>query len=132
MIIGENRSFDHVFATYVPKHGESVDNLLSKGIVKLDANKNAIPGPNFEKAQQLAATDVGTRCVPAEPAQAGIPEQSASGSARGWRQSFLHPEPVQRGDPGNRMRRQPYASPAIRKTDWPPTTTSSSSAAAPA
>src|SRR5580693_1069144 len=57
VIIGENRSFDHVFATYVPKPGESVNNLLSEGIVRLDHNKNAIPGPNFDKAQQLAATD---------------------------------------------------------------------------
>jgi phospholipase C len=31
VIIGENRSFDHVFATYVPKKGETVDNLLSEG-----------------------------------------------------------------------------------------------------
>ena len=59
VIIGENRSFDHVFATYVPKPGETVDNLLSKGIVSLDHNKNAIPGPNFGKAQQLAAQDLG-------------------------------------------------------------------------
>ena len=60
VIIGENRSFDHVFATYVPNRpNESVFNLLSQGIVKLDHNKNAIPGPNFEKAHQLAATDTG-------------------------------------------------------------------------
>jgi phospholipase C len=59
VIIGENRSFDHVFATYVPKKGETVDNLLSKGIIALDANKNAIPGPNFHKGQQLAAVDAG-------------------------------------------------------------------------
>ena len=36
VIIGENRSFDHVFATYVPQKGQSVDNLLSKGIILLD------------------------------------------------------------------------------------------------
>ena len=60
VIIGENRSFDHVFATYVPKDGQTVDNLLSKKIIELDANKNAIPGPNFDKAQQLAATDIDT------------------------------------------------------------------------
>jgi phospholipase C len=59
VIIGENRSFDHVFATYVPKSGQSVHNLLSEGIVALDANKNAIPGPNFHKAQQLSASDMG-------------------------------------------------------------------------
>src|SRR5271163_4823201 len=59
VIIGENRSFDHVFATYVPKPGQSVDNLLSKGIIKLDAHKNAVRGPNFDKAHQLAAADNG-------------------------------------------------------------------------
>jgi phospholipase C len=59
VIIGENRSFDHVFATYVPKQGETVSNLLSKGIVTLDADKNAIPGPHFEAAHQLAALDTG-------------------------------------------------------------------------
>ena len=59
VIIGENRSFDHVFATYVPVHGESVDNLLSKGIVALDPKKNAVPGPRFDRAHQLAATDKG-------------------------------------------------------------------------
>jgi phospholipase C len=59
VIIGENRSFDHVFATYEPKKGESVNNLLSEGIIKLDANKKAIPGPNFGKARQLAASDIG-------------------------------------------------------------------------
>ncbi len=60
VVIGENRSFDHVFATYVPKNGQTVHNLLSEGIIALDANKNAIPGPNFQKAQQLAATDQGS------------------------------------------------------------------------
>src|SRR5580700_5967720 len=60
VIIGENRSFDHVFATYVPKQPwERVNNLLSEGIVTLDANKNAVPGPNFQKAHQAAAQDVG-------------------------------------------------------------------------
>jgi phospholipase C len=59
VIIGENRSFDHVFATYVPQRGQTVHNLLSEGIIKLDAHKNAIPGPNFAKAQQLAASDQG-------------------------------------------------------------------------
>jgi len=55
VIIGENRSFDHVFATYKPKNGEHVWNLLSEGII----NKDGTPGPNFEKAHQLAATDSG-------------------------------------------------------------------------
>ena len=59
VIIGENRSFDHVFATYMPKNGQSVDNLLKKGIITLDSNLNAVPGPHFRKAQQLAAADLG-------------------------------------------------------------------------
>jgi phospholipase C len=53
VIIGENRSYDHVFATYVPKHGQTTRNLLSEGIVNADGT----PGPNFKKAEQLAATD---------------------------------------------------------------------------
>ena len=55
VIIGENRTFDHVFATYKPNHGESVWNLLSEGIV----NDDGTPGPNFKKAQQLSAKDSG-------------------------------------------------------------------------
>ncbi len=53
VIIGENRSFDHVFATYKPKNGQTVWNLLSEGIVNADGT----PGPNFSKAAQSAATD---------------------------------------------------------------------------
>ena len=60
VIIGENRSFDHVFATYVPnRSGESVMNLLSQGIIKLDHGNNAVPGPNFERAHQASAKDTG-------------------------------------------------------------------------
>lgn len=51
VIIGENRSFDHIFATYVPKGGESVKNLLSEGIINADGS----PGPNFKRAQQFQA-----------------------------------------------------------------------------
>lgn len=52
VLIGENRTFDHVFATYVPKSKDSVSNLLSKGIIKADGT----PGPNFSKAAQFQAT----------------------------------------------------------------------------
>jgi phospholipase C len=54
VIIGENRTFDHIFATYVPKKGQTVNNLLSEGIVKADGT----PGPNFPVAEQKAAYDV--------------------------------------------------------------------------
>jgi phospholipase C len=53
VIIGENRTFDHVFATYQPRHGERVSNLLSKGIVNADGT----PGPNFFLASQSSDTD---------------------------------------------------------------------------
>ena len=53
VIIGENRTFDHVFATYTPKSTDTVNNLLSEGIVKADGT----PGANFAKAAQNAATD---------------------------------------------------------------------------
>lgn len=53
VIIGENRTFDHVFATYKPRDGQTVDNLLSKHIV----NANGTPGPRFALAHQYAAVD---------------------------------------------------------------------------
>jgi phospholipase C len=53
VIIGENRTFDHVFATYKPVAGETVNNLLSEGIVKADGT----PGPNFSQAAQFKAYD---------------------------------------------------------------------------
>jgi phospholipase C len=51
IIVGENRSFDHLFATYVPKKGESVNNLLSEGIINADGK----PGPNYAQAHQFTA-----------------------------------------------------------------------------
>src|SRR6202795_248435 len=53
VIMGENRTFDHIFATYVPPAGEHVDNLLSKGII----NKDGTPGPNYAKAAQFSAVN---------------------------------------------------------------------------
>ena len=54
VIIGENRTFDHVFATYKPVAGETVSNLLSKSIV----NEDGTPGPNFSTVAQSTATDM--------------------------------------------------------------------------
>src|SRR5271169_1593089 len=45
VIIGENRTFDHVYGTYQPTKGQTVLNILSEGIVKADGS----PGPNFSK-----------------------------------------------------------------------------------
>jgi phospholipase C len=53
IIVGENRSFDHVFATYVPKlGGETILNLLSEKIVNADGS----PGSNFAQAHQYKIT----------------------------------------------------------------------------
>src|SRR6202522_2294232 len=56
VIIGENRSFDHVYATYVPAAGQTVSNLLSKGIV----TKSGGRGPNYALAAQNSALDLTT------------------------------------------------------------------------
>ncbi len=53
VIIGENRTFDHVYATYTPKDGETVSNLLSKGIVKANGKQ----GPNYSLSAQFSALD---------------------------------------------------------------------------
>jgi phospholipase C len=53
VIIGENHSFDNVFATYQPPGHQRILNLRSEGIV----TKNGSPGPNFAAASQLQASD---------------------------------------------------------------------------
>src|ERR1700746_2302493 len=49
VLIGENRTFDHVFATYRPKHGQSIASLSSKGIIL----PSGAAGPNFAKSRQF-------------------------------------------------------------------------------
>jgi phospholipase C len=51
VLIGENRTFDHVFATYVPNGKDSVSNLLSEGIITAEGK----PGKHFSKAAQFQA-----------------------------------------------------------------------------
>jgi phospholipase C len=53
VIIGENHTFDNVFATYQPRGGQSVLNLLSEGIV----TKDGTLGPRADVASQLKAKD---------------------------------------------------------------------------
>ena len=51
VVVGENLSFDNLFATYEPRSGSILHNLLSEGIV----NRDGSPGPDFAKtAQRLA------------------------------------------------------------------------------
>jgi phospholipase C len=89
VILGENRTFDHIFATYVPKQGETVSNLLSKGIVNADGT----PGTNYYFSDQYKAY---------EPAKYSI---SPAGKV-----PYDSLPPVVAGGP-----KTPYSSPASRK-----------------
>ena len=48
VVVGENLSFDNLFATYEPAAGQTVGNLLSRGIV----DKDGAPGPHFASITQ--------------------------------------------------------------------------------
>jgi phospholipase C len=52
VVIGENRTFDHVYGTYVPKSGDSILNLLSERIVR----RSGSPGPNFAAGKQFTTS----------------------------------------------------------------------------
>src|SRR5262245_42273509 len=49
VLIGENWTFDSIFATYQPRHGQSVGNLVSRGYV----TASGAPGPDFADSQQF-------------------------------------------------------------------------------
>lgn len=51
-VIAENRSFDNVYGTYQPKHGQQIWNLLSREIVNADGT----PGKHFARGQQFQVT----------------------------------------------------------------------------
>jgi phospholipase C len=53
IIVGENHTFDNLFGTYQPKPGQTIHNLLSKGIVNADGT----PGPDFDRAKQRIGRD---------------------------------------------------------------------------
>jgi phospholipase C len=63
VIVGENRSFDHLFATYVPKPGQTVNNLLSEGIINADGT----PGSNYSQATQFQADITGSTTYQPSP-----------------------------------------------------------------
>jgi len=82
VIIGENRTFDHLFATYQPVNkGETAWNLLSEGIVNADGT----PGPNYSAATQNQAMDTAAvqqvylNSPPKTGAYATLPPPKASG-----------------------------------------------------
>lgn len=78
VLIGENRTFDHVFGTYMPRPGQTISNLWSRGIV----TANGAPGPNFAIAAQAeAAAQDGFYLSPAGKLRyAVLPGPSTSGA----------------------------------------------------
>src|SRR5439155_21985069 len=101
VIIGENRTFDHVFATYKPKKGETVDNLLSKDII----NEDGTPGPNYSLASQFSATDTSDDGFQLSPSGKSLfpnlPAPLAGGPTTSFFPSVAAAKEVQIGLPDN-------------------------------
>ena len=93
VIIGENRSFDHVFATYVPKSGETVNNLLSEGIIT--AGRQQERDSRTELLEGATALSYGYRQLPAGSADQGISQQrtACTSSGRSQRREWLFHRP---------------------------------------
>jgi phospholipase C len=87
IIIGENRSFDHVFATYKPVNkNEKVLNLLSQGIVRDDGS----PGQNYGSALQYNAHDHDTyKITPPKAPYATLPPALVGGTSTPYACQFL-------------------------------------------
>src|SRR5579859_3227446 len=105
VIIGENRSFDHIFGAYQPRPGQAVFNLLSEGIIGADG----LPGPNFGKAAQYRALVEGKfESAPAHkqpydmlpPAMTGSAPPDASDGADAPFLSMAHAAAMDPGIPG--------------------------------
>ncbi|HUY37586.1 MAG TPA: alkaline phosphatase family protein [Candidatus Binataceae bacterium] len=79
LIIGENRTFDHVFGTFKPVAGQTVHNLLSEGVVRPDGSE----GPNYKDAQQFQANDTTTYSISPDKttAFATLPQPNVGGPA---------------------------------------------------
>jgi phospholipase C len=99
VIIGENRTFDHIFATYKPVAGQKVDNLLSKGIV----NEDGTPGPNYSFARQYLAEDRSDDGYQISPMQKTVysvlPPPLAGGPTKPFITSVAQAEQVENGLP---------------------------------
>ena len=79
VIIGENRTFDHIFATYKPKKGEKVDNLLSKEIINADGT----PGPQLLARRAVLRAGHEQPRIPGE--SDGQDSLQRAASPAGWR-----------------------------------------------
>ena len=99
VIIGENRSFDHVFATYVPKNGQN--GLESAFRRNREGRRNA--RPEFSQGGAAGSHRSGARRFPAEPAKAPFPNNVLPAPLVGGPDRLLCDE------------RQPDACAAVRK-----------------
>jgi phospholipase C len=78
IIIGENRTFDNVFATYVPKSSDTVWNLLSEKIV----NPDGAPGTNYLSARQSIGSGFNSyKLAPSKTPYVTLPAFHAGGGA---------------------------------------------------
>jgi phospholipase C len=68
LIIGENRTFDHLFGTYKPPKGETIWNLRSLGIV----TNTGQPGKNVHLAQQYEADNSYPKNFSLSPIKTGL------------------------------------------------------------
>lgn len=88
VIVGENRTFDNLFATYRPGGGQHISNLLSRGIVRLDGS----PGKHYGQAAQQQAVDSSVYSI--NPAHTGqyttLPQPYTSGA---FGQELYSPDP---------------------------------------
>jgi len=66
IIVGENHTFDNIYGAYRPRHGQTVMNLLSQGIIDDDGR----PGPNFDRAAQSIADSQGAYSL--NPSRVGV------------------------------------------------------------
>jgi phospholipase C len=100
LLIGENRTFDHVYATYTPPKGQTVENLLSEGIVNADGT----PGPNVTKAKQWQASQTGDfqLAPPHTSAYANLPSMNTGGApTQPYLSSAAQAEAIEPGLPSN-------------------------------
>ena len=88
IVIGENRTFDHVFATYKPVHAtDTVWNLLSKGIV----NPDGTPSQNYNKARQFSATDTNAyQLAPPKKPYVTLPPAMVGGPSTPYGCQLIH------------------------------------------
>lgn len=80
VIVGENRSFDHIFGLYRPRREQTIWNLLSRRIVNADGT----PGPNFARAAQFQVPPQSSYYIsaPARIKYASLPPPVVDGAPR--------------------------------------------------